>query len=107
MKFIYVTCNIAKLELVLELLKTEKVRSYQVIENAGGCQPTGNPRMNDAVWPGSNSIIMIQADELETEKLFGGFKRMNEEIINENERVMAISWDCERHLYSDEGGKKQ
>ncbi|HNW82069.1 MAG TPA: hypothetical protein PKG52_04180 [bacterium] len=105
MKFIYLTCNISKLEQILELLKMQSVKSYQVIENADGVQPSGNPRMNNAVWPGSSSIVMVQADKNETEKFFESLTKMNQEIVNENERVLAVSWDCERHLYFDEGGK--
>ena len=106
MKFIYVTCNIAKLEQVLELLKELNIRSYQVIENVNAVMPSGNPRMNSAVWPGSNSIVAVQADKNETAEFFDRLKRMNCEIVNENERVLAVSWDCEKFLYSEDGGEK-
>lgn len=106
MKFIYMTCNIAKLEQVLELLKELKIRSYQVVENVNAVMPSGNPRMNDAVWPGSNSVVAVQADINETAELFESLKRMNRQIVNENERVLAVSWDCEKFLYFEDGGEK-
>lgn len=106
MKFIYLTCNIAKLEQVAELLKMLDIRSYQVIENVNAVQPSGDPRMNNAVWPGSNSIVTVQADVNETAELFESLKRMNRQIVNENERVLAVSWDCEKFLYFEDGGEK-
>ncbi|HRZ80122.1 MAG TPA: hypothetical protein P5044_08950 [bacterium] len=104
MKFIYLTCNISKLEQVLELLKAQGSKSYQVIENVNGVQPSGNPRMNDAVWPGSNSVVFIQAANDETDRLFQCLKGINRDIVNESERILAVSWDCEKVLYFDENG---
>jgi hypothetical protein len=103
MKFIYLTCNISKLEQLEDLIRKEKINSYQIVENANGCQPSGNPRMNNSVWPGHNSIVFIQTDDKKTSLIFNMLKEMNKNIVNESERVLAASWSCENYLYFDEG----
>ncbi len=103
MKFIYLACNVSKLEQLEDLIRKEKINSYQIVENANGCQPSGNPRMNNPVWPGHNSIVFIQTDDKKTAILFKMLKEMNRNIVNESERVLAVSWNCENYLYFDEG----
>ena len=104
MKFIYTTMNISRLNQFVEMLEKNKFGSYQIIEQVAGKQFSGSPRMNTAVWPGHNSVVLIQCEDQRKEDLLREIRAMNSDIINESERIMAAVFQCEEFIYSDENG---
>lgn len=102
MKFVYVSCNISKLEQILELNHELGIRSFQIAENVTGSFESGDPRMDTSVWPGMNSAMFMQLSPEKCREFLGRIRQMNKEIINENERVLAASWECEDFVYADD-----
>ncbi|MBR6244982.1 hypothetical protein IKR20_05360 [bacterium] len=102
MKFIYVSCNISKLEQLTEEIKGLGIKTFQIVENTAGSFENGNPRMNTSVWPGTNAVVFLQVTPEKCSEFLNTIRRMNTEIVNENERILAASWECENYVYSDE-----
>ena len=102
MKFVYISCNISKLEQTVEEIRNLGIKTFQIVENTAGSFEHGNPRMNTSVWPGTNAVIFLQVTPEKCKELLSAVRRMNTEIVNENERILAASWECEDYVYSDE-----
>ncbi|MBO4441258.1 hypothetical protein J5834_03995 [bacterium] len=102
MKFVYISCNISKLEQTTEEIKNLGIKTFQIVEDTAGSFEHGNPRMNTSVWPGTNAVIFLQVTPEKCRELLATIRRMNTEIVNENERILAASWECEDYVYSDE-----
>ncbi len=103
MKMVYISCNISVLSEIKEILTKCEMKSWQVIENAAGKFPTGDPRMNDAIWPGVNSIIFVQpSNEEKYKSLVEAIKEKNKTLYNEDERVLLISWEAIDFIYKEE-----
>ena len=102
MKFVYVSCNISKLEQLTEEIRNLGIKTFQIVEDTAGSFEKGNPRMNTSVWPGTNAVIFLQVTPEKCKELLSAVRRMNTEIVNENERILAASWECEDYVYSDE-----
>ena len=102
MKFVYISCNISKLEQTVEEIRNLGIKTFQIVENTAGSFEHGNPRMNTSVWPGPNAVIFLQVTPEKCKELLSAVRRMNTEIVNENERILAASWECEDYVYSDE-----
>lgn len=90
---IYITVNVSELEDVLSLLDAKGIEQYQVIEQASARTPGASPRMNTAVWPGYNSIIVAQADDSNTEQLITEVERFNKQTHTAEERITICSWE--------------
>lgn len=102
MKFIYCTCNISILERVKELIENAEVRDYQIIDKVTAKSVKGQPRFNDAVWPGYNIIISMQiADDKKAETVLKTLQNFNKEIaFNEDEYITACSWNMENYFFN-------
>ena len=107
MKFVYITMNISRLNQFVEMLERNSFRSYQIIEQVTGRQFSGSPRMNTAVWPGHNSVVLVQCENEQKDNMLNKIRVMNSAIINESERIMAVIFQCEEFIYSDENGEKK
>ena len=102
MKFVYVSCNISKLEQLTEEIRNLGIKTFQIVEDTAGSFDNGNPRMNTSVWPGTNAVVFHQVTPEKCAEMLSTVRRMNREIVNENERILAASWECEDYVYSDE-----
>lgn len=107
MKLIYTTMNISRLDPFIEMLEKESFSSYQIVEQVHGRQFTGDPRMNTSVWPGHNSIVYVQCEEKEAGSLLKIIRKMNRELINESERILAMAFTCDEFVYMEDEGEKQ
>lgn len=95
MKMVYISCNISSLDSVLEMIKKEKISSYQIIEEASGVFPKGEPRLNTAVWPGLNSIVFATCSETQCKNLKQEISIFNQKVFNDNELVYINSWSID------------
>lgn len=103
MKMVYISCNISALSEVKEMLTKCEMKSWQVIENATGRFSTGDPRMNDAIWPGVNSVVFVQpANDEKYRELVEAVKEKNSTLYNEDERVLLMSWEAIDYIYKEE-----
>lgn len=98
MNMIYLTVNVSELEEVLSLLDASNIRQYQVIEQASARTIGATPRMNTAVWPGYNSVIMIQANNAEKDILLKQIIAFNEHTHTAEERITLCSWEVDTFL---------
>jgi hypothetical protein len=98
MNMIYLTVNVSELEEILALLDANNIRQYQVIEQVSARTTGATPRMNTAVWPGYNSIIMVQASDAETELLLSQIQSFNDQSHTAEERVILCSWKVDAFL---------
>ena len=60
MKMIYCTCNVSVIEGLQELLDKCHVQDYQIIDQVIARNEKGEPRFNTPIWPGYNSIALMQ-----------------------------------------------
>lgn len=95
MKMTYITCNISSLDFVLEMIKKEKISSYQFIEEASGSFPKGEPRLNTPVWPGVNSIVFATCTEIQCKAIKEDIKGFNQQAYNDNELIYINSWSID------------
>ncbi len=107
MKLIYTTMNISRLDPFIEILEKRSFSSYQIVEQVQGRQFTGDPRMNTSVWPGHNSIVYIQCESENAEKLLEIIREMNRGLINESERILAMTFTCDDFVYQEDEGDNQ
>ncbi|MFO7789869.1 MAG: hypothetical protein R6V32_04800, partial [Bacteroidales bacterium] len=87
MKFIYCTCNISMKNLLLEKLEANGVHAYQIIDEVAAKPLRGNPRLNNAVWPGYNTIITMQfSDDNKAAAVMDILRNFNESATTDAER---------------------
>ena len=98
MKMIYITFNISELEDVMELLTENKIKQYQIFDTVRANTIGSSPRMNTAVWPSYNAVIMIQIDEAGADKLIGIIKHFNTKTDNPNELITLCSWKLDSFM---------
>jgi 50S ribosomal subunit-associated GTPase HflX len=97
MKMIYSTFNVALLEEVKQWLKEINFDNYQIIEEMNSKTIIGDPRMNDAVWPGYNSGVFIQTmREDRIEKFSQKVIEHNKNRHNDQEFIMVFEWTIDK-----------
>lgn len=100
MKLIYVTCNISVQEKVLNALEKLKVKDFQIIDEVKAKPVIGNPRLNNAVWPGFNTSIMVQIrDNIKAESIMKNLKELNQNVITKDELITASSIPMDDYFF--------
>jgi len=96
MKMIYCTCNVSVFEMLLQLIEKEGVTDYQTIEQMTAKNAMGLHRLNNPVWPGYNSgvIIQVKTDEL-ARRVMQLIREFNSKTYNDTEKVVACCWGIE------------
>jgi hypothetical protein len=90
MKLVYCTCNISVLEQVLALVEKCGLTEYQIIDEVKAKPRIGDPRLNSAVWPGYNAIIVVSVtSEIDLENLMNAFRKYNHSVKNDAEILTA------------------
>ena len=100
MKMVYCTCNVSILEDLLNVLEEQNISDYQIYDKVRAKNRKGAPRLDNAVWPGHNSSVMMQIrDEEKVKALAEAVKDMNENAINENELIVFCSWTLDDYFF--------
>lgn len=100
MKFVYCTCNVSKKEEVIKKLESGGVQDYQIIDEVPARPLQGDPRLNTAVWPGYNCIIVMQfSDDEAADNIMKRLKTMNAEAENKAELITACSLPMDDYFY--------
>ncbi|MDA3778885.1 MAG: hypothetical protein PF487_01405 [Bacteroidales bacterium] len=100
MKMIYISCNVSVREPLLKKLENNNVKDYQVIEKITAKSMKGDPRFDNAVWPGYNSAIFIQAsDDERTKEIIALLKDFNDKAFNDNELITVASWTLDDYFF--------
>ncbi len=98
MKMIYCTCNISVLDELIEMMRSEKIDSYQVVEKVTGKDHAGDPRLNTSVWPGFNSSFTAMVKDEKVPKVVKMINDYNEKAINRNEIITFCSWNLQEYI---------
>ncbi|MDD2412790.1 MAG: hypothetical protein RBS19_10410 [Bacteroidales bacterium] len=97
MEMIYATFTVALLEEMKNWLKEIGFNNYQIIEEMKSKTIIGDPRMNDAVWPGYNSGIFIQTrKEEKTNAFMQKITEHNKKRHNDQEFIMVFQWNIDQ-----------
>lgn len=100
MKMVYCTCNVSILEDLLNVLEEQNISDYQIYDKVRAKNRKGSPRLDNAVWPGHNSSVMMQIrDEEKVKALAQAVKTMNDNAINDNELVIFCSWTIDDFFF--------
>lgn len=99
-KMVYCTCNVSKLEELMKVLDDEPVESYQVFDEVRAKSVKGDPRLNNAVWPGHNASVMMQiSDNDKVRNIARAVREINNSAINDNELITFASWTLEEYFF--------
>lgn len=97
MKINYLSFNISELEEIEDLLIQNEINQFQVIDRVLARSKSGTPRMDTSVWPGYNSVIIVQSSLDETEKLHKLVVDFNNNTINPDERIIFCSLSLDKY----------
>lgn len=88
----YVICNLSSLEEITEIVSRCKRGFYQIVEPVTGALPFGDPRMNNAIWPGFSDLIIIKGSEDTILELRKHLDTYNLTCRGNDEKVVMESW---------------
>lgn len=100
MRMIYISCNVSMLTEIVSLLKKCQVHSYQIVEQASSMNKVGDPRLNNAVWPGYNSLFFINIEIEEVyNSLMTELRQYNKTVDMPDEKITVSSWKTEEYFW--------
>ena len=92
MKAIFLSCNQALYEEVLQIMKQTGVRGYTGWEEVTGCGMTdGEPHLGDYAWPTMNSALIAMAEEPAAGKFLEAVRKLDAE--NKMLGLRAFWWE--------------
>ena len=74
MKLFLVIYDVAFDEDVMEGIETSSVTGFTKWDRVLGKGPHSDPRMDDAVWPGFNSVVAVAVDEDKEKVVLGALQ---------------------------------
>lgn len=95
MTLVQLIANVAMRDELTALLKALEVDTWQAVEPAIGRTAAGQPRMNDAIWPGYSTLFFVPLEDDAAESLLDRVAQWNETLGND-ERITALSWPLGR-----------
>ena len=98
MTMIQLIVNIAMRDEITGLLNDAGMTSWQAVEPATGRTPLGEPRMNDAIWPGYSTLFFIPCSNEAATDLLKRLSDFNDGLTNDDERVTAAAWPLSQTL---------
>lgn len=91
MKAIFLACNQALYEEVMQVMAKNDVRGYTSWEEVMGCgTATGEPHLGDAVWPTFNSAIISITEDDKAEALLAELRQLDSD--NSGLGLRAFWW---------------
>lgn len=100
MKMLYINFNISTLPDILKIIKDNAIHDYQIVDKALSVNRKGDPRLDNAVWPGYNAIIFIPCKKNENADLILKLIREhNNNAFTDDEIITACKWDLEDYVY--------
>ena len=100
MKMIYCTCNVSVIEGLQELLDKCHVQDYQIIDQVIARNEKGEPRFNTPIWPGYNSIALMQVSEEEkVRRVIMAIREYNRSVVTDDELITVCTWNLEECLF--------
>jgi len=94
-KIAYIICNVSSLEEIVALVKQCQPDYYQIVEPLTGILPLGEPRMNNAIWPGFSDLVLVKGTEAAILGLRKDVEKYNHNCSSEDEEVVIESWNVD------------
>ena len=92
MKAIFLACNQALYEEVLQKMKETGLRGFTSWEEVTGCgMNDGEPHLGDYVWPTMNSALFTVGDEAQTSEFLAAVRAIDK--ANPQLGLRAFWWD--------------
>lgn len=92
MKAIFVSCNQALLDEVMQIMKKLGVRGYTSWEEVTGCgTKDGEPHLGDYAWPTMNSALIAMVEEPLATQYLDELRKLDEE--NSMLGLRAFWWE--------------
>jgi len=96
MKMFMVIYDVDHDEEVMETLSRCCIMGYTKWVRVLGKGPRSDPKLDDAVWPGFNCVIMMGVEEEMEREVFGALHSLHEEM--EGRAMKVFSWPLEKVL---------
>lgn len=92
MKAVFVACDQAMYDSVIELMDKLSVRGYTGWEELiGRGSKTGDPHLGSHAWPAMNSALIAMTEDEKAKEFLAGLRQLDEE--NPNQGLRAFTWD--------------
>lgn len=92
MKAVFVACDQAMYDSVIELMDKLLVRGYTGWEELiGRGSKTGDPHLGSHAWPAMNSALIAVTEDEKAKEFLAGLRQLDEE--NPNQGLRAFAWD--------------
>lgn len=94
-KIALIICNVSSLDEILPLVKQHQPDYYQILEPLTGVLPLGDPRMNNAIWPGYSDLVLVKGSESSVLELRKSIETYNLNCPSDEEKVVFESWNVD------------
>ena len=98
MKMINIFCNVSTLAEVLEIVKACQIDNYQIVEKVTGKTSPAQPHLDTEVWPGYNSMLILQSESKLANQLVDKLREFNKNALNKEELVTFCSWELQTYF---------
>ncbi len=93
MKMLLIIYNVAIGDEVMEFLKKEGISSYTCWEPVTGKGKASGPHLDSHIWPASNSVLMIAAEDEKKDQVIAGIKKFKNKFIKEGVKAFVLPVD--------------
>jgi hypothetical protein len=87
-------------EKLVEIIEECDISEYQLIDQVKAKSRKADPRMNNPVWPGYNSAVVMQV--VENDKLEGIARKVrdyNSNVYNSSELITFCAWPATHYFF--------
>lgn len=96
MKGVYIIYAPAIEENVFAALKRSGIKKYTKFPYLQGVGGSSEPHLDTQIWPGSNSALLVVADEKAKDALMSEVRELKKSY--EKEGIKAFVWDVEEEI---------
>ena len=92
MKAVFVACDQAMYDSVMQLMDKMAIRGYTGWEELIGCgSQTGEPHLGSHAWPAMNSALIAMMEDEKAQEFLSALRQLDEE--NPNQGLRAFAWN--------------
>lgn len=92
MKAVFVACDQAMYDSVMQLMDKMAIRGYTGWEELiGRGSQTGEPHLGSHAWPAMNSALIAMMEDEKAQEFLAALRQLDEE--NSNQGLRAFAWN--------------
>lgn len=92
MKAVFVACDQAMYDSVMQLMDKMAIRGYTGWEELiGRGSQTGEPHLGSHAWPAMNSALIAMMEDEKAQEFLSALRQLDEE--NSNQGLRAFAWN--------------